>query len=210
MSDHAAPSGDKPQAQQTGVDKGAQDPDTPHPRNVKDEGGGGSAGALHQALQDNGNAVEGLGYGHHPKNGGPKLPDLRVSGEDTHQLGSEEEQHSAGDHHQTDFQGQECTGQAVEPLAVLGTQGVACQSGGGGLHAPAGDIEQGLHRIGNGVGGGRYVPQGIDHGGKGNIAQAGAKALEHIGEGYFQAGPQHLHIRLKPLAFGRDIRMLPQ
>ena len=60
------------------------------------------------------------------------------------------------------------------------------------------------------MGGGGYVSQGVDHGGKGNIAQAGAKALEHIREGYFQAGPQHLHIRQKPLPSGRDIRMLPQ
>lgn len=170
VANHAAPGTDEPEAQEPGADEGADDAHAPHAQYIINKGSHGSAHALHDALHHDGHTIERLGHRHHAQHRGAQSDDLGILGEDAHEVRCEEEEHTAGNHHQRHFQGQDGAAQAAQALFVPGAQGVACQGGGRGLHTPAGDVEQGFDGVCNGVGGGGHIAQGVNHGCEGHIA----------------------------------------
>ena len=60
MGNHAGPGGNQSKAKQLGTDKCTHNPHTPHAQNVEHKGLPGIAHAKHHALDDDGEAVEGL------------------------------------------------------------------------------------------------------------------------------------------------------
>ena len=68
MGDHAAPGGNKAEAQ-TDADSCADDANSPHPDNVEKERAERQAGSLQHSLSDDGNSVKRFGYSHHAEHG---------------------------------------------------------------------------------------------------------------------------------------------
>ena len=210
MGDHAGPGGDEPHGKELGTNKGAHDADAPHADDVENEGLLGFANSHHHPLDDNGEAVEGLGYRHHTKDGGPQGDNGGALGEETHERRGQEEESAPRKDHQENLDGDEHTGHVRHALLVPGAVGIARQGGGGGLHAVARNVEGRFHRVGDGVGGSGHLAQRVDHGGEGHVTQGGAEALHHVGEGYLQTGLQDFHIRLDALPLGGYHGVIPK
>ena len=209
VGDHAAPGGGEAHAHQADGDKGTADADEPHGAEAVDKGNNGVADALHHALRDNGDAVEGLRDGHHAQHGRAEQDDGAFGREEAHHGGREEIEERAGDGHQADLDQHDDLGQLLHLFVVPGAVGIAGQGGRRCLHAVAGHIEGGLDGVGDGVGGGGDLAERVDHGGENDIPQGGAEALEHIGKGDLQAGAEDGRVRPERMAPGRNDRMSP-
>ena len=204
MGDHAGPGGDQPEVQEAGAEEGAHNSDSPHAQNVDQEGIQGFPGSLEHALDHDGDAVEGLRHGHHPEHGAAQSDDGHVLAEQADHGGGEPEEKASGEDHERNLQCQDHPGHIPAQLLVPGADGVSRQGGGSGLHAVAGNVEGGFHGVGDGVGRGGKLSQGVDHGGEGHVAEAGDEALEHVGQGDPQAGKENARIRLQGAAPGGD------